>query len=119
MEAKNFRLGNTIKFGEREISISRHDIDNMAKMEITEGAISELYKPIDLTEKWLISFGFVGRHNMWSNGIITVGYIATDEHFEYEFQFPFNHWTKNSLKYVHELQNLFFALTGDEPKPRM
>ena len=114
MKAKNFRLGNTIKFGEREINISRHDIDNIAKMEITEGAISELYKPTALTEKWLTDFGFVNENECWNNGTINIMHVISDNHFEFQFQFPYTHWSKNEIKYVHELQNLYFSLTGEE-----
>lgn len=72
------------------------------------------YVGIQLTEEWLLSFGFV---KTFENPFI-----------EYEWQYK--HFTlddkmipylgrysdENNLKYVHQLQNLYFALTGDELK---
>ena len=73
--------------------------------------------PIELTEEWLLKFGFT-KHNMEG----------------YEVHFKYNHPKLHSgitalynanfsiklddvargVKYVHQLQNLYFALTGNE-----
>jgi hypothetical protein len=71
--------------------------------------------PITLTEEILEKMGFLLLEGgFWSKGIIELGYITTDEYFEFEFRFPFTHWHRNALKYVHELQNLYYTLSGEE-----
>jgi len=66
--------------------------------------------PIPLTEEWLLKFGFVKHKTTdiyptfakqmfnWNDGIL---YIIG-----YGFM--------NHIKHVHQLQNLYFALTGEE-----
>jgi len=74
--------------------------------------------PIALNEEWLLKFGFVSdgekiasfdleleEYSTLSvdiNGVWMVGY-------SYEWG-----GTTKSIKYVHQLQNLYFALTGSE-----
>jgi hypothetical protein len=78
-------------------------------------------KPIPLTEEWLIKFGF--KHDE----------ILSTYVFNGSFGFIENNYTKLGIeygaiwtecKYVHQLQNIIFALTGEEltikesaPKP--
>jgi hypothetical protein len=70
------------------------------------------YKAIPLTEEWLVRFGFVSGKNsaytyMWGF------YIVFDNEGIY-----FRHTDINrdlaKIQYVHQLQNLYFALTGEE-----
>jgi hypothetical protein len=72
-----------------------------------------LMDPIPLTEEWLIKFGFEkdAENTSWYNrGIISVsknGNIAF--HLE-------GKWLNSKVRVdsVHQLQNLYFALTGEE-----
>lgn len=91
-------------------------------------AILTAFTPIRLTEDWLLKLGFVkdsltfrkGKYILWFNGI---------DNREYAFMLfdqrdgiddsPSNdfHVFSTNLTYVthvHQLQNLYFALTGDE-----
>lgn len=72
--------------------------------------------PVLLTEEWLIKFGLEqGGYDFlfWTketkNGIFT---ICGDS--EIEFGIRYNNEIELQLKYVHQLQNLYFALTGEE-----
>lgn len=69
------------------------------------------FKPIPLTEEWLLKFGFKFK---------SYGYGDTEWK-----QWSFNGYSLNSftcntsgvdVKYLHQLQNLYFALTGEELK---
>jgi hypothetical protein len=66
-----------------------------------------LFKPIPLTEEWLLKFGFKkndeGRYDKRMELIL--------ENKVYHFK---QGWTNVELKYVHQLQNLYFAITGEE-----
>ena len=120
MEANQLRIGNLIKEG---------------KVEQIDNSIDEVYysgdgyyqstyccnlNPIPLTEEWLLKFGFANVHTDWFykdigktnsyqfcfNICLSNGKITLDSGFD-----------ENSiikLKYVHQLQNLYFALTGRE-----
>lgn len=84
--------------------------------------VPEQYEPIQLTEQWLVKFGLTyvcnhGRENKY-------GYI--NKYFIY-FDQESNNWfieiggasesERNEhvcIKYVHQLQNLYFALAGEE-----
>jgi hypothetical protein len=70
------------------------------------------YDPIILTEEWLIKFGFVqSENNRWYEvknfSVSTSGFVAV---------FIQRDWSNLDLKieYIHQLQNLYFALTGEE-----
>jgi hypothetical protein len=69
--------------------------------------------PIPLTEDWLLKFGFVevgDRYYDWIKGEIGFANDIPDASYDlvsYDF-----HDCK--IKYVHELQNLHFSLTGKE-----
>ena len=70
------------------------------------------FKPIPLTQEWLVNFGFINDNGteypnyklsfytcMWRDG---------------KTNFCNNHGFIKYLKYVHELQNLFYAIEGKE-----
>ena len=79
----------------------------------TKYKIGELH-PIPLTEEWLLRFGFEKPAHSWNGDVF---------HLSEWDAFPL-HWAvamnKNGamlvlkLKYVHQLQNLYFALTNQE-----
>ncbi len=72
-------------------------------------------EPIPLTEEWLKMLGFEGKDSdWWTNGVIELGYISQEEFYEAELTFPNMKWRRLELRYVHQLQNLYFALTGEE-----
>ncbi len=82
-------------------------------------------KPIKLTEEWLLKLGFSDKE-------YKLGYIGID--IKYEFTITdfvltkptvLGEWQKNyawehvkhrftELKYVHQLQNIYYSLTGQE-----
>lgn len=77
---------------------------------------NEGMNPIPLTEEWLLKFGFDKTKDRRKY----VGYIG-----EYFFYKENETWRIElggrdetiliEIKYVHQLQNLYFAMTGDEP----
>lgn len=117
MEATELRLSNYITDKSGNIiqveSISKEGV----MVFINEMWIEDL-KPIELTEQWLIDFKF--SMTTFHDGVL----IWRKE--------PLEFWTQNELwlnkiydedivikktpmvKFVHQLQNLFFALTGKE-----
>lgn len=94
---------------------------------VTHGAI---YSPIPLTEEWLIKFGFEqGALGSWKKSITLFGNLRElsfggDYLYLREGKEVFGSgeddlcvlWNKDVVKqfHVHQLQNLYFALTGEE-----
>jgi len=124
MEAKNYRVGNIVEQPNRIGKISEVWRDAVRLDGYNNGYDYHHTKPIRLSEKWLVDFGF--KKNVLSNDS---GYYYTLELNEDKYcdlsiisgdkngfvevtLFPYEDWFR--YKYVHELQNLFFATTGNE-----
>jgi len=68
-------------------------------------------KPIELTEEWLIKFGF--KEYIRSNGKT----YDLKDFWEIDYEngkYFISEIEVMDIKYVHQLQNLYFALTGKE-----
>jgi len=114
MKANELRIGNLVLCDEEIIKISSineygvelfkdEDSDNESGIYHTYG-IDELIH-IPLTEEWLVKFGF-------GHDGVAPGRLKLDCDLG-EIMINFN--SLNPLcKYVHQLQNLYFALTGNE-----
>ena len=78
-------------------------------------------EPIPLTEEWLLKFGFKKRKNRhlfhWENKIVVSEYKDEFENFFYP-KTGYDIRFSNEIKYVHQLQNLYFALTQEELKSK-
>ena len=105
MKANELRIGNFVLTSNDFIvkSYSPEGLYNLLKD-------IEKIKPIPLTEEWLLKFGFEKKLRYAG---ITVFYIKS-------FELKYSHgsdifiYDKTLIKYVHSLQNLYFALTGEE-----
>ena len=62
------------------------------------------FEPIPLTEEWLLKFGFKKIGNRYGNGHKRKVILNKQ----------FYHSIAGYIKYVHQLQNLYFALTQTE-----
>jgi hypothetical protein len=112
MKANELRIGNYVNEYGRIICIeSGHDIDLMF----------EEFQPIPLTPEILEQCGFVNK----PSGIYKYSYEIEIDGFDSTFRTwwygediclePMGYDTGYiSIKYLHQLQNLFYALTGEE-----
>lgn len=107
MKANEIRIGNLI------VESLSFGSDKVIKVDsnIFNRRIDE-FIPIPLTEEWLLKFGF--KKNLNSNDIIY--YILAGECLlEYNLTHNFADIDLFiDIKYVHQLQNLYFALTNEE-----
>jgi hypothetical protein len=73
-----------------------------------------LYHSIKLTEEWVIKFGFE-RTSSNGNGFI-LGKLRIEKRLDTNnaFQTWWNSWYLVDVTEVHNLQNLYFSLTGEE-----
>lgn len=74
------------------------------------------YDYIPLDEEWLEKWGFDFTHGCWEKNGIKIGEYEEWEG-EETFRLEISEWVAfiaPELKYVHQLQNLFYSLTGEE-----
>ena len=123
---KEFRHGNAL-YSEGEIVFFRGLCSNEVVIKNNKLIYSvkndKDLKPIPLTEKWLLDFGFnkiykkgyIGKDFSNQDFILTEPFFINDLQKGYAFQFNTGGWLKyKELNYVHELQNFYFAITGEE-----
>lgn len=120
MEAKELRIGNLVT---QIIEKSTHNEEKTITIEWQElmwisRDRSSKYKPIPLTEEWLLNFGFekdLDKSLVKNNIAIFLDKRFKTNLFLQENQDNFK-WFSYELKveYVHQLQNIYFALTGEE-----
>lgn len=109
-----------------ELRIGNWYDENGTQRQVTPNIIEEIWvserkwvEPITLTEEWLVRFGFEETSRY---GKYLEFNINTDR--EQSFRLPIcKHSDKDywyilrgsaKVKYIHQLQNLYFALTGEE-----
>lgn len=117
MEAKELRIGNFVNFNDdgeiKQIKVLGIDLFGGWNSVIYDENIPDIemcdIEPIPLTEEWIFNFG-----------------VKIEElNLPYSYEFYCNNGylrilrdEKNRkctrIKYVHQLQNLYFALTGEE-----
>lgn len=138
MKANKFRINNEYSIYGSTGKLVSLNIDpfgqkSTACIALEEGGytcgVLDHFEPIPLTEEWLLRFGFKknepeisdGYFNWWNKEksvSVDVEYVLTDNGVELLYYYvlqdingcrPYKH-----IIYVHQLQNLYFALTGQE-----
>lgn len=122
MKANELRIGNLAEYhiedelDERKewwevITIDSDDINWLEK----EEPETIDYRPKPLTEEWLLKFGFE-KDETYTNSINPfLDYIKGNLRISMPyFSLEFGDGGTMELKHVHQLQNLYFALTGTE-----
>jgi hypothetical protein len=104
MKASELRIGNSIMQDDDLVFVTWWRLELMENNKIE-------YKPIPLTEEWLIEFRF--RKNKYDIRYWYYHGFKVKFNSKREITFRVSGvWYK--IKYVHQLQNLYFALTGEE-----
>ena len=110
MKANELRIGNWVLACSGGIE---------TKVGMIAVGIEFTFKPIPLTEEWLVKFGFEKKYQTFEfKGLNIDGTVV---------HFSFDKWCSEydiencdfieipaECKHVHQLQNLYFALTGEE-----
>ena len=125
MKANELRIGNWLIDYENKIGkVKSIEDNNVLKVVSNEGVLIsyceiELYKPIPLTEEILLKcwFYYVGDLfdcHVYRLGIINVSCLNGVFTFSLKRDRKSNYVPLKEMEYVHQLQNLYFALTGEE-----
>lgn len=115
LKANELRIGNLLYYDNEVKEICSIHSDNTIRFKDKEkGSIgcfsvkTPLIKPITLTEEWLLKFGYT-EEDFETGKII----IVTENN--KLIGFIINKYSYSPvIKYVHQLQNLYFALTNEE-----
>jgi len=115
MKANELRIGNWVNYRiydkldnpQEYFDLSQVDAIDLQTLD------NHYYQPIPITEEWLVKFGFISNPYMdrYEKGVLHIecnkmrGYLEL-----WCEQLP----QSISINYVHQLQNLYFALTGEE-----
>lgn len=111
MKASELRLGNWVEQpndGVTRVTAVLNDL----QIKTETGYVDKYCMPIPLTEEWLLKFGFdetiVEGYPLYQSnkGFIVEYYVDESVFLILDFEVR--------VKHVHQLQNLYFALTGEE-----
>jgi hypothetical protein len=125
MKANELRIGNLLLDNDkiicevkeiRENYILTNSLDNFKTLVAQIG----LYEPIPLTEEWLLKFEFSTTTE--NSAGKTYSYVRNGI---FSSDLSFTYWTTTKekgkfyrgdleIKHVHQLQNIYFSLTGEE-----
>jgi hypothetical protein len=129
MKANELRIGNIVEFSTPKLPLNIHELSHIVTAEdiVNFGNGKILLTPVPLTEERLLKFRFHKRKamgNYWfektykkllfiTNDINTKTGLAFSTKLDHVFihDMPGN---EIRIKYVHVLQNVWFALTGQE-----
>lgn len=112
MKAQELRIGNLVK-----------NLYTGNNIEVDAFIISEFdlhLQPIPLSEEWLIKFGFqktIGSQTTYyrKEGFNFLVHAENNHSIEMTWSLSYNNEYDNGyIHFVHQLQNLYFALTGEE-----
>ena len=109
MKKNEVRHGNLVIYGDYQTTIDEKDIIHFVWF-------SDKYEPIPLTDEWLLKFGLekldIDLYKIDNEYFIlffSETYYIADEDWQNKKRI-----IGKGLIYVHQLQNLYFALTGEE-----
>lgn len=119
MKAKNLRIGNLVDLYGTIATIQRADFNERPP----KGIAVDAGKPIPLTKEWALRLGF----NKWQDRYCLEAWSPghPSQRFDIDwkdgnimmksrYQGEDDNLLMRHIKHVHELQNLYFALTGKE-----
>jgi hypothetical protein len=103
MKANELRIGNLVYDTKGDVNI----INLEAMTYICKESLNQV-KPIPLTDEWLLKFGFE-KDGTW---FTKSGFGISIDNLKWQMKGYIA--TFDKCLYVHQLQNLYFALTGKE-----
>ena len=117
MKPEELRIGNWVQdvgHVDRPYQIQGFGQNNTCLDEIGVGWIPSKLEPIPLTEEWLERFGFIPYDEFSHPCFERNGYLVSYVYGKWDVQIGSIRANRLGLDYVHQLQNLYFALTGEE-----
>lgn len=118
IQANELRIGNCVKLNNSDTTLVPRDFQRYCK----SFGIFEEFEPIKLSEEWLLKAGFEKDDTgvdifdqdyceWYQKEFPVIGILCQSSDKSYIFD---ENTDTLRLKYVHQLQNLYFTLTGEE-----
>lgn len=128
MKASELRIGNYIFNRNDQLCKVKELSEDKINAPVIDWPVTGLpHKPIELTEEWLIKFGFQNitlkyyqNTNLKGLYLENIDSYLTFDKSEWrleqddDWRDGGNHHDLLKIEYVHQLQNLYFALCGEE-----
>lgn len=123
IKANELRIGNWVSNGNDMIKILGTGLTYFYYQPVINGVAQdfecitlEKIKAEPLSDSLLIKCGFVKSGDWFYKGHFILGYITDDSHFQTEYKMAGveGDWKILDITSLHQLQNLYFALTGSE-----
>ena len=119
MKAIELRIGNSIIYNgglpEDVDEITIVEIADIVWLQQNNYEFNKYHKPIPLTEEWLLRFGFERNDNYKIKEFVR-GDMIIYTYNKVNKEVYYGICVEVKIKYIHQLQNLYFALTGRELK---
>jgi hypothetical protein len=121
MKVNELRIGN-IYHGDVMTEENPQVITGGDIVELETDPLDDYYKPIPLTEEWLLKFGFEKAAEFYTKSMVNapdiiISYVNSINGYQkgYVLCDPDGcEISYHGMRHVHQLQNLYFALTGEE-----
>jgi len=123
MKTNELRIGNYLNGKQGRVIVTEIRTNNSVKIHDNTSSfyVGICLTPIEITKEWLLKLGFE-YSNFYNNYKIKAGQYYNSVRYDYEdCEWCYNNDSSDagcyyvtSIKYVHELQNLYFALNGEE-----
>lgn len=112
IDARELRIGNIVEsYGTNGAPSHWVELSVKAMHIQTCDSSPELFRPIPITEEWLVKFGFRSINNVWQ--LFPIELMDGPNGYEF-FHRALGGGKFKTITYVHQLQNLYFALTDSE-----
>jgi hypothetical protein len=119
MKANELRIGNWYKgdcLAQQYWQITAQEI-----LDFYDDPIDDYFQPIEITKEWLLKLGFEYNNNYDNYVIRARDYYNSVGWNDEDCEWYYNNDRSDAgcyyitdIKYVHQLQNLYFALTQEE-----
>lgn len=120
IQASELRIGNWVSNGEVDYQITAATI-----MHLTVRPNDAIVLPIPITPEWLERMGFerristhfieyhIGTNEITHDWLFSITWLNDPERIKAP-NVPFYRNGRHTIYFIHQLQNLYFALTGEE-----
>lgn len=106
MEARELRIGNYVSINNVFFPLTEKRFARVLNKDTQ-------VEPIPITEEWLEKLGFENGSIEINNENHLICETLMDDD-DFHWQYNFNNEGLVFIEYIHQLQNLYFALTGEE-----
>lgn len=112
VKSSELRIGNILKDSNgKEYAVSGHGIYSLTVIENGDLCANN-FMPIPLSEEWLLKLGFEKSGSTYSKRELYFNMAVSNNNVIWKFTHTYPR--QREIYFVHQLQNLYFALAGEE-----